>query len=191
MTESETKHPKLYLVTGGSGSGKSEYAEQLAMDCGGKNRIYLATMRIWDEEGKRRVARHREMRRAKGFITEERFTDLEYFSIGSGLDCPESSTGRGRQKADVILLECLSNLTANEFDRQEDGALGRILRGIDHLQGQCRTLIIVTNEIFSDGISYDPETERYLTLFGACSRRLGEKADSVIEVVYGIPLIIK
>ena len=65
----------LYIVTGGSGSGKSEYAEQTAVQC--RNRTggtlwYLATMRIWDDEGRKRVERHRRMRAAKGFETIER-----------------------------------------------------------------------------------------------------------------------
>lgn len=170
----------LYVVTGGSGSGKSEYAEQLAMKSSAENRLYLATMRIWDEEGKRRAARHRSMRSGKGFVTAERYIDLEHFYAGSYL-----------RETDVILLECMSNLAANEFYHQETGALRRILRGINHLQKQCRTLIIVTNEVFSDGISYAPETERYLALLGACNRTLGQWADSVAEVVYGIPLTIK
>ena len=70
----------LYIVTGGSGSGKSEYAEQTAVQCRNRNGgtlWYLATMRIWDDEGRKRVERHRRMRAAKGFETIERYTGLE------------------------------------------------------------------------------------------------------------------
>lgn len=59
----------LYIVTGGSGSGKSEYAEQTAVQCRNRNGgtlWYLATMRIWDDEGRKRVERHRRVRAAKG-----------------------------------------------------------------------------------------------------------------------------
>ena len=66
----------LYIVTGGSGSGKSEYAEQIAVQCrngNGGTLWYLATMRIWDDEGRKRVERHRRMRAAKGFETIERY----------------------------------------------------------------------------------------------------------------------
>ena len=196
----------LYVITGGSGSGKSEYAERLAVNCGGTKRIYLATMQIWDEEGEKRAARHRRMRREKGFITVERYTkleeldlekldleklDLEKLRLGKEVTRGGPSDGSASSKADVILLECMSNLTANEFYQEEPGAAERILRGINYLQKQCRTLIIVTNEVFSDGIAYDPETERYLVLLGACNRRLGEMADAVVEVVYGIPVMLK
>ena len=74
----------LYIVTGGSGSGKSEYAEQTAVQCRNRNGgtlWYLATMRIWDDEGRKRVERHRRMRAAKGFETIERYTGLETLEL--------------------------------------------------------------------------------------------------------------
>ena len=183
----------VYLITGGSGSGKSAWAEELAerlcremekeTDVSGSDRkstcIYLATMRVWDEEGKRRVERHRNMRRDKGFQTVERETDLD------GLVLPGSCRG---ECSHVILLECMSNLVVNEFYEQEKGAKERILTGINHLQNQCRNLIIVTNEIFSDGITYDPESERYLALLGAVNQELAARADVIAEIVYGIPV---
>ena len=58
------------LVTGGSGSGKSEYAESL-VDSWNDPKIYIATMMPFDEETRKKIQRHREMRRDKGFITLE------------------------------------------------------------------------------------------------------------------------
>lgn len=49
----------FHVVTGGSGSGKSAYAEQCILDFQGENRIYIATMYPFDEESHRRIARHR------------------------------------------------------------------------------------------------------------------------------------
>ena len=197
----------LYIVTGGSGSGKSEYAEQIAVQC--RNRIggalwYLATMRIWDDEGRKRVERHRRMRAAKGFETIERYTGLETLELRKRLEEPDSAGLDDERETDslmnweshqaaqkpVLLLECMSNLVLNEFYDQEDGAEERILRGIKHLQKQCHDLIIVTNEIFSDGVTYDPESERYIALLGQINRELGRTADSVTEVVYGIPVSV-
>ena len=60
----------LTLVIGGSASGKSAFAERLAVQ-GGLPRFYVATMRVWDAESERRVARHRDMRREKRFDTLE------------------------------------------------------------------------------------------------------------------------
>ena len=197
----------LYIVTGGSGSGKSEYAEQTAVQC--RNRTggtlwYLATMLIWDDEGRKRVERHRRMRAAKGFETIERYTGLETLELRetfeelnpAGLDAEQETDSlkywesrRAAQKQ-VLLLECMSNLVLNEFYDQENGAEERILQGIKHLQKQCGDLIIVTNEIFSDGVTYEPESERYIELLGRINRELGQMADSVTEVVYGIPLAV-
>ena len=197
----------LYIVTGGSGSGKSEYAEQTAVQC--RNRTggtlwYLATMRIWDDEGRKRVERHRRMRAAKGFETIERYTGLETLELRetfeelnpAGLDAEQETDSlkywesRRVAQKQVLLLECMSNLVLNEFYDQENGADERILQGIKHLQKQCGDLIIVTNEIFSDGVTYEPESERYIELLGRINRELGQMADSVTEVVYGIPLAV-
>ena len=197
----------LYIVTGGSGSGKSEYAEQIAVQC--RNRTggtlwYLATMLIWDDEGRKRVERHRRMRAAKGFETIERYTGLETLELREKFEEPNPAGLDAERKTDslkhwescqvaqkpVLLLECMSNLVLNEFYDQENGAQERILQGIKRLQKQCHDLIIVTNEIFSDGVTYDPESERYIELLGRINRELGQMADSVMEVVYGIPLAV-
>ena len=197
----------LYIVTGGSGSGKSEYAEQTAVQCrngNGGTLWYLATMRIWDDEGRKRVERHRRMRAAKGFKTIERYTGLETLELeerfeeynSAGLDDEQENDSLKRWEScrvaqkPVLLLECMSNLVLNEFYAQENGAQERILQGIKHLQNQCHDLIIVTNEIFSDGVTYDLESERYIELLGRINRELGQMADSVTEVVYGIPLAV-
>ena len=60
----------ITLVTGGSGSGKSAYAESLLYSCEGI-RYYIATMQIYDAEGEKKVERHRKLRAGKGFLTIE------------------------------------------------------------------------------------------------------------------------
>ena len=167
------------VITGGSGSGKSAYAEQCVLDFGPAERIYIATMYPFDEECDRRIRRHREMRRQKQFSTLECYTELKT------ADIPEDS---------VVLLECMSNLTANEM-YQEGGAGGQtveeILAGICYLLKRVRHLVVVTNEIFSDGIDYDSETMRYQSYLGQINSEMGRMADRVTEVVYGIPITVK
>lgn len=181
----------IHIVTGGSGSGKSEYAERLTMNLPSGRLIYLATMMVWNEEGRERVRRHRDMRAGKGFTTVERYTDLSSFKLApavtpfSGGEI--SSSGGGL----LVLLECMSNLAANEFYRDERLAFHNIMEGLSHLWLQCRDLVIVTNEVFSDGTGYDDETMRYIRLLGTVNRRLGQIANTVTEVVYGIPVTIK
>ena len=80
----------FFVVTGGSGSGKSAFAEKLTASLGEGRRIYIATMMCFDEEGKKRISRHRAMRADKHFETLERYTDL------CGLEVPADS---------ILLLE--------------------------------------------------------------------------------------
>ena len=169
----------LILVTGGSGSGKSAFAESVVMGLKTRPNLYIATMYPFDEECHRRIARHRLMRRDKGFETLECYTGLKDAKI------PSSGT---------TLLECMSNLTANEMYQENgsgDHCVEEILAGIRHVKEQCRNLIIVTNEIFSDGMDYDEETRRYHKYLGEINVRMASMADLVAEVVYSIPLIHK
>lgn len=189
----------MHVVTGGSGSGKSEYAERLITENASGPLIYVATMMVWDQEGEERVRRHRSMRADRGFITVERYTELKSLDLSEACaetvstDCPGSlSSDRTVCRRDAsVLLECMSNLVSNEFYRDEENALSRILEGIESLRSGCRELVIVTNEVFSDGTEYSDETMRYIALLGEINRLLGGMADTVTEVVYGIPVRIK
>lgn len=184
------------LVTGGSGSGKSEYAESRVLEFGDKNRYYIATMMCFDQESKKRVERHRKMRAGKGFETVERYLDLKNLELpwkDSDLwqkDLAMAEVNPGT----TVLLECMSNLTANEvFDPAGSGrkALEEIKTGIDRLIRKCDNLVVVTNEIFSDGILYDEETMRYMEILGGVNSYMATLADEVVEIVYGIPLYHK
>ena len=90
----------IVLVTGGSGCGKSTWAEKLVSALPAEKRVYIATMQVYDEESVQRVARHRAQRADKGFTTIECEKDL------ASADVPEGS---------VVLLEDLVNLMANEM----------------------------------------------------------------------------
>ena len=68
----------ITLVLGGSGSGKSAYAEHL-LD-GKTNKYYIATMQVYDAEGEKKVARHRRLRAGKGFVTIESLSHCSLFA---------------------------------------------------------------------------------------------------------------
>ena len=166
----------MHLVTGASASGKSAYAEDLLVLAKSAEKYYIATMRPWGEEGAARVKKHRAMREGKGFQTIEAFHTLD------ALRLPEKGS---------LMLECMSNLLANEqfeLGGTDEEILDRIQQGIQNLKEQTDDLIIVTNEIFSDGCRYDAETVRYIRLLGNLNIRMAEEADAVTEVVYGIPI---
>ena len=88
----------------------------------------------------------------------------------------------------------MSNLVANEM-YQEDGAkeetVTAVLEGLKKLSSQLGNLVVVTNEIFSDGIKYDEETLRYQKYLGQINTGIANVADLVVEIVYGIPVVHK
>ena len=168
----------LTFVIGGAGSGKSAYAEQLLSSCPGP-RYYLATMQVWDEECRRRVERHREMRAGKGF---------------QPLECPQNLAGLCLPAPGAVLLEDLTNLAANE--RYAPGGAGPdtlqvVSYGLEKLYRQTTDLIVVGNEIFCGGTDYEGDTVAYLKLLADLHRRLASMADSVCEVVAGCPMYYK
>ncbi|MCC8150179.1 MAG: bifunctional adenosylcobinamide kinase/adenosylcobinamide-phosphate guanylyltransferase [Lachnospiraceae bacterium] len=190
----------ILLVTGGSGSGKSAYAESRCMElktreiesdlkwtfpcnCESAEQLrkmfYVATMEPFGEEGERRIARHRKLRAGKGFETLECYTHLEEADIPAGA---------------VVLLECLSNLAANEMYSEtgrKDEVVGAVMEGIHRLAGKAEHLVIVTNNVFSDGISYDDSTKEYQRGLARVNAQTAGIADEVVEVVAGIPIRLK
>lgn len=94
------------------------------------------------------------------------------------------------------MLECMSNLAANEmFSREQpvdrETVIAKILQGIEVLRKQADPLVIVTNNVFEDGIAYDSATIEYIEALGRVNERLAAEADEVVEVVAGIPQRIK
>ena len=169
----------IHVITGGSGSGKSRYAEQQILELGDNRRVYLATMCPYDEESYQRIERHRAMRAEKNFETLECYTDLARLEIPEGCN---------------VLLECMSNLVANEMFQPDAAGIhtvNAVLDGVVHLREEADNLVIVTNEIFSDGISYSNQTRIYQEYLGAINQAIAHMADRVTEVVYGIPISVK
>lgn len=173
----------LVLVIGGSGSGKSEYAERLAVQLAGDMpRYYLATMQVWDEECGKRVEKHRHQRAGRGFVTVERPRDLAGIPAAA-LD-----------NSGTILLEDLGNLAANELFHPGKNPLQTkdvILRGIETIQAMSRHFVVVSNEVGAGGTDYAGETEIYLRLLGHLHQEIAKRADAVCEVTAGLPIFYK
>ncbi len=175
----------MTLIIGGSGSGKSAYAEDYMVSISeDRKKYYIATMQIYDEEGKRKVERHRMLRGGKGFSTIEQPVD-----IGKAAEKMEADDVTG-------LLECVSNLTANEMcsgevPGTEEAITEKIVGGIAVLNRELTHLVIVSNNVFEDGNVYDKTTMAYIRAMGRINQKLAEMADEVVEVVVGIPIVIK
>ena len=175
----------MILVIGGSGSGKSSYAEEVVCSVSEEDmkKYYLATMQVFDEEGQRKIERHRKLRSGKGFLTIEQ----------------PRSIGRSLEKMDggkkTVLLECISNLTANEMfagerPRLEMQVVENVVSGLRKLKENTTNLVVVSNNVFEDGIVYDQTTMDYIHAMGEINQRLAAMADRVVEVVAGIPVVI-
>ena len=165
------------LITGGAKCGKSRLAEKLLDDRAGR-KIYIATMRPFGEEAFAAIERHRKIRSGKGFETVEKYTGLHELGL------PEKCH---------ILLECMANLCANEMFRGDsiNDPTERIMQGLKHLQIRAETLVIVTNSVGSDGVSYSADTNGYIEAMGRLNTLAAGISDNVIECVYGVPVILK
>ena len=188
----------LHIVYGGSASGKSSYAESFAMSLQGEGRLlYIATMYPYkwntteiDPETMQRIERHRAMRADKGFDTVECYRHVEHIVA---------------KRQDVLLLECMSNLLANEMYLEPDSNAGsdmaetmspvsnKIVQALIDLSTRVQELVIVTNDVFSDGgsLTYDGSTREYVKNLAEINCALAREAATVTEVVCGIPVIVK
>ena len=169
----------LIMLTGGSACGKSAYGEKMAV-LGPKPLYYIAAMRPYDDECLKKIARHRELRKDKGFLTIERYTGVDT------LELPE--------KGGTALLECLCNLTANEMYIQPETPVDpveKVVAGVENLRRQTDTLIVVTNDVGSDDEDYSEETRAYIRYLGEINARVAAMADRVYELVAGIPICLK
>ena len=170
----------LELVTGGSGSGKSTYAESRICEYNRqapKPLFYIATMFPYGEETEKKIERHRILRKGKGFETLEWYTGLKQHLEDGSL------------KGADVLLECMSNLVANEMYMESGAgcyADQAILEGIRELNQQCSNLVIVTNEVFSESVPDSPEMKEYKRILGRINCEIAVMADRVTEVIYGI-----
>ena len=167
----------LTLVTGGSKCGKSSYAEKILDDFPGE-KLYIATMIPYGDEAAAAIMRHHKMREGKGFSTIECDRELEARFIPDGCG---------------VLLECIGNLCANEMFTPDGirNPVSPILRGISHLCDHAAQVVAVTNEVGEDGITYTPETMDYIRYIAEINAAIADRADTVIECVVGIPLVVK
>ena len=167
----------LYMICGGAACGKSAYAEALALALPGP-KYYLATMDPGEPGAESKIARHRAQRRGKGFAT---------------LEQPRNIGALEPDRDGVLLLECLTTLTANECFGPEgfENVENRIVSGLLALADKCRHLVVVAGDLGRDGGSWPDLTGQYLAVLAACECRLAEKADFVTEVCCGIPIPLK
>jgi adenosylcobinamide kinase/adenosylcobinamide-phosphate guanylyltransferase len=166
----------LYYISGGQRSGKSRYAQELALQLSPAP-VYLATSRAWDDDHRQRIARHVADR-------DERWTTLEEEKYLSRLDL----TGR------TVVLDCVTLWLTNFFTDAEyevEKALQQAQQEFDKLILQECTLLVISNEI---GMGLHASTEagrKFTDLQGWLNQYIAQRADHAIFMVSGLPLPIK
>lgn len=166
----------IVLVTGGQRSGKSGYAQKLALSLSA-NPVYLATSRVWDEEFRQRVLRHQADRGPEWTnIEEEKY--LSHHNLN------------GR----VVVIDCVTLWGTNFFfdnDSNVELSLKELKEEFNRLVEQHAYLIFVTNEIGLGGVSPDPVQRKFTDLQGWLNQYIASRADKVVLMISGIPMKIK
>lgn len=166
----------ILLVTGGQRSGKSDFAQNRALEMS-KHPVYLATSRIWDEEFRQRVLRHQANRGPEWMNVEE-----------------EKFLSRHDLAGRVIVIDCVTLWCTNFFfdnNSVVDISLQQIKEEFDAFVRQDAYFIFVTNELGLGGVSVDDTQRRFTDLQGWVNQYIASKADEVVLMVSGIPVPVK
>jgi adenosylcobinamide kinase/adenosylcobinamide-phosphate guanylyltransferase len=166
----------IHYISGGQRSGKSNFALQLALSLS-SNPVYLATSRIWDEDHKARIERHKA----------ERDSSWENIEVEKGL-------GALNLAGKTVVLDCVTLWLTNFFtDTKYDieASLSQAKKEFDTFIKQEFNLLVISNEI---GMGTHAPTEngrKFVDLQGWMNQFIAEKADKATFMVSGIPVKIK
>jgi adenosylcobinamide kinase/adenosylcobinamide-phosphate guanylyltransferase len=166
----------IWYITGGERSGKSNYAQHLALE-NSSEPVYIATARIWDEDFKTRIKRHVSGR-------DERWITIE----------EEKYIGSLSLKHKVAVLDCVTLWLTNFYtdtNYNVQDSLGQAQKEFDLLADQDCTLIVISNEL---GMGVHAETEiarKFVELQGWMNQYIASRANHAVLMVSGIPLRLK
>jgi adenosylcobinamide kinase/adenosylcobinamide-phosphate guanylyltransferase len=177
---------QLTLILGGARSGKSSYAEQLAVESGGTV-LYVATAQAWDAEMAARIAAHQAQRPA-GWQTLE-----APCAVGAAI-------GAADKAADVVLVDCMTLLANNVLialpeDAGEAEATAALMAEVDSLLAAYAagdaSWLVVSNEVGLGIVPAYPLGRLYRDALGRANQRLAAAADRVVFMVAGLPMVVK
>lgn len=167
---------KVHFISGGQRSGKSEYAEQLALRLSNTPN-YLATSKIWDQEYQQRVKTHQHRR-------DERWTTIEELTDIAKVTFTDS----------VVLLDCVTLWLTNIYDQQAYDVAKTIAFAEQEWDALCTqniTLIVVTNEIGLGVIPMETASRKFVDIQGKMNQYIANKAQEATFMVSGLPLKLK
>ena len=174
------------LVLGGARSGKSTYAEQVAAKEGGDSVLYVATAQAFDDEMQARINKHQAERPAS-WRTVESPTDAGGTILAALVD------------EQVILVDCLTVLVSNVLLKFEDpfadevttavqSEVDALITCVEKLEAK---IIIVSNEVGLGLVPPYPLGRAYRDLLGKANQQLAARADKVLFMVAGLPMVLK
>jgi adenosylcobinamide kinase/adenosylcobinamide-phosphate guanylyltransferase len=170
---------KSILITGGARSGKSQFAQKLAIEAGGKV-LFIATAEAKDEAMRLRIEAHRESRPAGWKTLEAPLGVSEIIAQQIG-------------EAEIVVIDCITMLVANIMlqGRGEELVLKEIEALINQMDRLGATFILVTNEVGLGIVSDNELSRRYRDCLGRANQILAQHADEVYLMVAGIPVRLK
>lgn len=166
----------IYYITGGERSGKSAYAEKLALSLSDTPK-YVATSRIWDEGHKARIEDHKKGRSSQWINVEE-----------------EKELSKVITEGDVALIDCVTLWLTNFFfdnDSQVAIALEQAKKAFENVLSINATLIFVSNEIGMGGHATTEVGRKFTELQGWMNQHIAKHADKATFMVSGLPLTLK
>lgn len=167
---------KITFITGGQRSGKSSYAQSMALQLSNKP-VYVATSAVWDDEHRLRIERHKADRGSE-------WTNIE----------KETALDELKLENRVVVVDCVMLWATNYFFRESqniDEVLKLMKNEFDKFTQQDAHFIFVSNEIGLGGISGNQLQRRFTDLIGWLNQYIAAQADEVLFMVSGIPLKIK
>jgi adenosylcobinamide kinase / adenosylcobinamide-phosphate guanylyltransferase len=167
---------KITLITGGARSGKSRFAQQLAESRSAKP-IYLATARVWDDDFRARIDRHRSERGSH-------WINCEAEKMLTSVDTATST----------VLLDCITLWLTNffhDFDYQLEPTLEAAKAEWTRFVERDMELIVVSNELGMGMHPLDESARKFADLQGWMNQFIAAMADEVYLMVSGIPLVLK
>lgn len=170
---------KFIFILGGARSGKSSYAVDLAKKLR-KRTAFIATCTSPDTEMKKRIKTHKESRPRHWRLIEEG-KDINSVLINL------------KNKYETILVDCLglwiSNLLAeNLVDKEIKKEIAELIKSISESKA---VVVLVSNEVGAGIVPDNPLARRFRDLLGLANQMVAKKADEVIFMQSGIPMIIK
>lgn len=167
----------IHLITGGQRSGKSSYAEKLALEAT-ENPVYLATSRIWDEDFAARVKHHQDGRG-------DRWVNVEKEVELSDFDATEK----------VVVIDCVTLWLTNIFFDNNEASVDEVLdiakAELDKFTSKDAHYLFISNEIGMGGHAANEVGRKFTDLQGWMNQYIARNADKVTLMVSGIPMCVK